>query len=545
MTAARDAYTAGRDLIINLGEQSETPSAGPLGRVIGELGEQDALALEVHQAFEAGTSGRAPVLPVYLHRPGFDDRLRAAVAAATLGSRTVTVVGDSSTGKTRACWEAIRAVLPHWRVWHPLTPERPLALAEAVRAGRIAPRTVIWLNEAQFYLQPTDGEPVAAELQALLADPTRGPVLVLGSMWPGFRAALTAVPKNPSAPDPHHAARTLLDQADYITAPPGFTNTQLTSLATTITTDPRLRAAAEQARGGRITQELAGAPELLRRYQQATPAARAVLWAAMDARRLGHSLYLPEPLLRDAAPGYLDDHEWSQVGGTDWDIAAFDELTKLHRRLPGPLIEHRARPGEPQPAHPLYRLADYLEQHARTERARIFPPASFWEAAARHAHTLDDLTALAGRAEERGRYRHAAHLYRQAADAGAPSHCWAWAGFGRWPGTERAPDGSSGRPPPPEIPTCCSTWIGCRASLGSRCTPKCFTKKPPTLEIPKPCWSWPGCGGEPGTYRTPNDSHSKPPMPEIPTRCRTWPTYGGRPGTCETPTPRPPDRRII
>ncbi|TYB46358.1 hypothetical protein [Actinomadura chibensis] len=53
----------------------------------------------------------------------------------------------------------------------------------------------------------------------------------------------------------------------------------------------------------------AGAPELLRRYEQASPAARAVLWAAMDARRLGHSLFLPERLLRDAAPGYLDDNE--------------------------------------------------------------------------------------------------------------------------------------------------------------------------------------------------------------------------------------------
>ncbi|WP_187438280.1 hypothetical protein [Actinomadura decatromicini] len=46
-----------------------------------------------------------------LQRPAFDDRLRAAVAGAAHGSRMV-VVGDSSAGKTRACWEAIRAELP-------------------------------------------------------------------------------------------------------------------------------------------------------------------------------------------------------------------------------------------------------------------------------------------------------------------------------------------------------------------------------------------------------------------------------------------------
>ncbi|TYK53409.1 tetratricopeptide repeat protein [Actinomadura decatromicini] len=423
MNAARDAYIAGRDqYIINVGGQSEASSSAPLGRVIGELGEQDALALEVHQAFEpstVSTSVQVPVLPVYLHRPEFDDRLRAAVAGAAHGSRLVVVVGDSSTGKTRACWEAIRAELPDWRVWHPLTPERPLALAEAVRAGRIAARTVIWLNEAQFYLQPASGEQVAAELQALLADPARGPVLVLGSMWPNFRRTLTRVPDDEADPDPHRAARTLLDRTDYVTAPPAFTAAQLTSLAATIATDPRLRAAAAQARGGRITQELAGAPELLRRYEQASPAARAVLWAAMDARRLGHSLYLPEPLLQEAAPGYLDDHEWDQIGGTAWFRAALDELTAQHVRLPGPLVQHRSRPGEPA-AVPLYRLADYLEQHARTERARRCPPASFWTAAAHHVHTPDDLVVLADQAERRGRYRHAAHLYQQATDKGNP-----------------------------------------------------------------------------------------------------------------------------
>ncbi|TYK44060.1 tetratricopeptide repeat protein [Actinomadura decatromicini] len=423
VTAARDAYTAGGnqyfgDQYIYVDRQSEVSTGAPLGRLIGDLGEQDALALEVHQAFAAGASEQVPVLPVYLPRPGFDDRLRAAVGDAAHGSRmVVVVVGDSSTGKTRACWEAIRAELPDWRVWHPLTPERPAALAEAVRAGRVAPRTVIWLNEAQFYLQPAGGERVATELQSLLADPTRGPVLILGSMWPGFRQALTAG-GDPAKPDTHRAARTLLDLAEYIAAPSGFTAAQLADLAATIETDPRLRTASTRAPSGRVTQELAGAPELLRRYEHATPAARAVLWAAMDARRLGHNLYLPEPLLHDAAPGYLNDDEWDRVGGGDWFRAALEELTARHRLLPGPLVEHRARPGEPPLPHRRYRLADYLEQHGRTERLLICPPASFWDAAAQHSRAPHDLLVLGDQARSRGRYRHAAHLYRRAVDVG-------------------------------------------------------------------------------------------------------------------------------
>ncbi|MFB4317574.1 hypothetical protein [Actinomadura sp. 21ATH] len=397
----------------------------PVGLVIDELDERDALALEVHRAFEvegvpaAAGEAAGAVLPVYLERPGFDDRLRGAVAAAEHGSRLVMVVGGSSTGKTRACWEAVRAELPDWRLWHPLTPERPMAVVEAVRRDRVAARSVIWLNEAQFYLQaPQVGELVAAELQALLADGARGPVLVLGSMWPEFWRVLTSTPEHGAAADPHRAARSLLAQGTEVTSPPSFTPGQLTELAEAISADPRLAVAAERAPGGQLTQELAGAPELLRRYLQGSPAVRAVLWAAMDARRLGHGPYLPEPLLRDAAPGYLDDHTWDQVGGAGWFTTALQELTALHRRLPGPLTGRRPRPGEPPAAVPLYRLADYLEQHGRAERAQLCPPAAFWDAAAHHARTPADQSVLGNAARDRGRYRHAALLYRQAADAG-------------------------------------------------------------------------------------------------------------------------------
>ncbi|GGQ18027.1 hypothetical protein [Streptosporangium pseudovulgare] len=416
-TAARTARAAQKDH-----ESAPASPAEPLGRMIGELGEHDALALEVHQAFTAPqtTANPVPVLPPYLPRNGFDDRLRAAVAAAEDGSRLVMVVGGSSTGKTRACWEAIRAVLPGWRVWHPLTPERPPAVVEALRGDRLAARSVIWLNEAQFYLQaPQAGESVATALQALLADASRGPVLVLGSMWPDYWSRLTQAPDDPAGRDPHPAVRALLGGAEEITSPLRFTDRQLADLAETIAADPRLRAAARRAPGGQVTQELAGARELLRRYRHAGAAEQALLWAAMDARRLGHGRYLTESFLQHAAPGYLDEHTWDQIGGhEDWFTAAVDRLTAKHRRLPGPLIEHQPRPGEPPFAQPLYRLADYLEQHGRSSRRFESPPEAFWTAATRHITAAEDLEALSAAARDRLRYRHAAELARRAAAAG-------------------------------------------------------------------------------------------------------------------------------
>ncbi|MGI5284652.1 hypothetical protein ACQEVF_15120 [Nonomuraea polychroma] len=97
-----------------------------------------------------------------------------------------------------------------------------------------------------------------------------------------------------------------------------------------------------------------------------------------------------------------------------------DRLTAKHRRLPGPLVEHHPRPGEPSSPHPLYRLAGYLEQHGRRERALLCPPAAFWEAAI-HADTSTALAALAQAAENRGRLRHAVRLAEQAANAGDPN----------------------------------------------------------------------------------------------------------------------------
>ena len=89
-------------------------------------------------------------------------------AAGALSGIAV-LVGGSSTGKTRACWEALgllRERPERWRLWHPIDPSRPeAALREPPLIG---PRTVVWLNEAQLYLDVTAdglGEEVAAGLR--------------------------------------------------------------------------------------------------------------------------------------------------------------------------------------------------------------------------------------------------------------------------------------------------------------------------------------------------------------------------------------------
>jgi len=268
------------------GTTGTTVLAGPpTERPLAEM--TDPFALEVHRPVQPeDPSPGLPPLPPYVPRE-HDTKLGSVVQAAAAGRSGIAVlVGGSSTGKTRACWEALKPLReqqPEWRLWHPIDPSRPdAALRELPGVG---PRTVVWLNESQFYLDVTDGglgERVAAGLRELLRDPARGPVLVLATLWPQFWDALTVRPDG--GPDPHAQARELLAGHD-IAVPAAFTAAQLQRLGEA--GDARLAQAAAGARDGQVIQFLAGAPELLARYRHAPPAAAALIHAAMDARRLG------------------------------------------------------------------------------------------------------------------------------------------------------------------------------------------------------------------------------------------------------------------
>jgi hypothetical protein len=406
----------------------------PVGRPLGKV--DDPFALEVHRPVQPeDPQPGLPSLPGYVPRE-HDAELGSMVRAAAEGrSGIVVLVGGSSTGKTRACWEALRLLRDQkagWRLWHPIDPTRPDAALRELPG--IGPRTVVWLNEAQFYLGVADGglgERVAAGLRELLRDPARAPVLVLATLWPEFWDRLTARPAD--GDDPHAQARELLAGRD-ITVPSAFTAAQLERLSQA--GDMRLAQAAAAAQDGQVIQFLAGAPELMARYRNAPSAAQAVIHAAMDARRLGMGPALPQAFLEAAASGYLTGTEWDALG-EDWLEQALAYTAVLCKGVRGPLTRIRPRParsrapgpgsrasdeqlaGDPASisAGPLYRLADYLDQHGRHQRKSQFPPAGFWAAAAGHAFPADQAT-LGDAADARGLYRDAAQLHKNAAACG-------------------------------------------------------------------------------------------------------------------------------
>jgi uncharacterized protein YidB (DUF937 family) len=387
----------------------------------------DPFALEVHRPVQPDQSRPGlPVLPVYVPRE-HDAELARVGAAAVAGSSGIAVlVGGSSTGKTRACWEALRLLRDQttpWRLWHPIDPSRPEAALRELPA--IGPWTVVWLNEAQFYLDVSGGlgEQVAAGLRELLRAPAQAPVLVLATLWSEFWDTLTARPA--AGTDQHAQARELLAGHD-IPVPAAFTPAELEQLARA--GDTRLDAAAASARDGQVVQFLAGVPELLARYRNAPLPAKALIHAAMDARRLGMRPALPQAFLEAAAPGYLTDDEWDHLVD-DWLEQALAYTTAPCKGVSGPLTRIRSRPVRRSPDvsdssssrmdGPAYRLADYLDQVGRRTRRGQIPPAAFWAAAADCAHP-GDLAALGMAADARGLYLDAAQLDKNAAAYGDP-----------------------------------------------------------------------------------------------------------------------------
>ena len=116
-----------------------------------------------------------PELTVYVQRE-HDVQLRELLSAPA-GPVMLVLVGGSSTGKTRAAFEAVRQCLADWSLLRPLD---AADLLDQLRGGAVGPQMVLWLNETQIFLR---GQPdVAVALRRLLARDE--PVVVIGRCGP-------------------------------------------------------------------------------------------------------------------------------------------------------------------------------------------------------------------------------------------------------------------------------------------------------------------------------------------------------------------------
>jgi predicted component of type VI protein secretion system len=418
----RDAYEAEArrraGVVSDAVQRAQAVSVLPGHPAAVRAGAADLRRLGVHEAISVpGTAAGA--LPEYVPRDADAARsgVRARVAAAAERGGFVLLVGGSSVGKTRCAAEAIRALVPDWQLVHPAGPAEVAALA-----GEPPPRTVVWLDELQRYL---DGEHelTGGIVRALLGAP--GPVMLIGTLWPDLYSLWTAV-RTPGSADPHPREREVLGLADTVRIAPVFSPAEQDRARAAASRDPQLRAALE-AGGAGLTQTLAAAPQLVARWedaQAAHPYAWAVLTAALDAARLGARAPLTADLLRAAAPGYCTSAQQAEAPDSWFEQALAYATEKLHGAAAA-LTPAAAGMGEIAG----YTVADYLLQHASQERRATRVPASTWDALLTDIRDPGDAVRLAGSARGRLLYRYAIPLYRQAADAGNEAAAWQLAGL--------------------------------------------------------------------------------------------------------------------
>ena len=368
-------------------------------------------------------------MPAYIRRP-HDELLRAVLDPAVPASRLVVVRGGSSTGKTRAAYEAVADRLADWQLDYPLDPG---ALKERLEAG-IPARTVLWLGELRQYADADGGAAVLGRLADLLQGEGH---LVITTMWPEHWTTYTAAARaGPGAADPAGTAGRLLERLPELTGArprrdrsrprrghrrPGPVHHRRPGRR-----GPHRRPGAggsgrggrrAPGRTGRSPSTWPGSPTCCDRYAGpgGDPYGQAVITAAMDATRLGHASPLPAALLQEAAVGYLTGPQRTKDIASWRDTAlawATEELNGAVRALqPVPPPSGTGVAG--------YQVADYLDQHGRRTRQDQLGPASLWDALTAHATSASDLTRLGQAARDRGLYRHAAALWTTAVTLGS------------------------------------------------------------------------------------------------------------------------------
>ena len=412
-------YTVGAGSPPRLSVEAPLETARKAVKAVRECNPHD---LDVHQALPPTTPSPVhsdqPLTP-YLKRD-HDQELRAALHQAAGGGPSVFAVlaGDSSTGKTRALYEALLKTVPDWPLLGPADAEE---LCAVLRDGTFRTGTALWLNETQRHLYGSAGEQAAKMLRNTL-EATTGAVAV-GALW--SRPYLEELTASGNSPDDHTAARALLLDCPHthrITVPDCLTDRQQRELSALAAVDEPLAVAlAASGPAGDVIQHLTGGPDLLHAYTSGslfTKVEHALITAALDARRLGHQSPIPATLLAAAADGYLSPQE--RPGDHDWAILALSGLvTGIRpdgtrsgiRNALTALKTLRARSGDPETG---YEPDDYLDQHTRQLRRACLGSPQLWDALAENTASSADLDRLGEAAYRRGLYGHAAILWKHA-----------------------------------------------------------------------------------------------------------------------------------
>ncbi|WP_435217983.1 tetratricopeptide repeat protein [Streptomyces sp. bgisy034] len=299
-------------------------AVGPNGRLPRVRDLDDPIALGVHAAELVVRDDVEDRLPPFIRR----DRGPEVHDAITRGG-FVLIVGESTAGKTRLAYEALRALRPN----HPFACPTPTGLPALLPAVRKERNCVVWLDDLERYL---GGQGLTATVLAQLLGNGSRDVLVIATMraheYNQFLSPSIDVPPEERALR-ERTARELLQGARTIRIDRRWSTTERTRAAEHVT-DPRVARAVDDERFG-IAETLACGPTMLESWRNAWspgghPRAAALLATAVDCRRAGMHAPVSSTILADLHVRYLEDRGGDRLRPEPLDAALSWLCTPVH-----------------------------------------------------------------------------------------------------------------------------------------------------------------------------------------------------------------------
>jgi uncharacterized protein len=364
----------------------------------------DPLVFGVHRARFLLHSGKS--LPPYVRRD-IDGDLHERLSTAAERGGLILLIGDSTAGKTRTAFEAMRRLFADYQVLIPLRDSDFGPLARVL--DDIANRSLLWLDDLESYLRPGGLDP--AVLTALI----ERRVPILATMRTEKYETYTS--RNQFA----QFGSAVLNSVEPIEISRLWSATELNRLAEQ--TDERLVEAATRHGPFGIAEYLAAGPSLLLEWHQASrvgghPRGAALVSAAVDLARIGLRGPISEPILRRVHEHYLTKAGGPTLRPEPFD-AALSWATQVRYGATSLLI--------PQEAQDTWQAFDYLVDAADRDGTGDRVPVETWNALLEHDLTEVDLFVIGTEAIEAGRKEVAESALLSLAEAGDP---WAMYNLG-------------------------------------------------------------------------------------------------------------------